>query len=100
MTACIRKLAAVCLFAVAALLVLNALSGNAEAQTFRGTILGTVTDTSGLTISGANVSVRNNDTGLTRTATTGDDGSYSAPELPIGNYSVSVEKSGFKLGVV
>ena len=100
MTACIRKLAAVCVFALAALLVLSALTGSASAQTFRGTILGTVTDTSGLAISGANVSVKNNDTGLTRTATTGDDGSYSAPELPIGNYSVSVEKSGFKLGVV
>ncbi|HEY8716161.1 MAG TPA: TonB-dependent receptor [Candidatus Acidoferrum sp.] len=81
-------------------MVLSALTGSASAQTFRGTILGTVTDTSGLAISGANVSVKNNDTGLTRTATTGDDGSYSAPELPIGNYSVSVEKSGFKLGVV
>ena len=32
--------------------------------------------------------------------TSGDDGSYSAPELPIGTYSVSVEKSGFKIGVV
>jgi hypothetical protein len=100
MMACIRKLAAVCVLAAVAFLILGTLSGSANAQTFRGTILGTVTDTSGLAISGANVSVKNNDTGLTRTATTGDDGSYSAPELPIGNYSVSVEKSGFKLGVV
>jgi outer membrane receptor protein involved in Fe transport len=70
------------------------------AQTFRGTILGSVTDTSGAAVPGATVTIKNVDTGLVRTAITSDDGSYSAPELPIGNYSVSVEKAGFKLGVV
>src|SRR4029077_19640452 len=64
------------------------------AQTFRGTILGTVTDSSGAAVSGAKVTVKNIDTGLTREVTTGDDGSYSVPELPIGNYSVTVEKNG------
>jgi hypothetical protein len=73
---------------------------NANAQTFRGTILGTVTDSSGGAVPGATVTVKNNDTGLTRTVTTTDDGSYTAPELPIGNYTVTVEKSGFKLAVV
>ncbi len=72
----------------------------ANAQTFRGTILGTVTDSSGAAVSGVTVTVKNTDTGLLRTVTTGDDGSYSVPELPIGNYSVTVEKSGFKSGVV
>src|SRR5579864_7915382 len=70
------------------------------AQTFRGTILGSVTDSSGAAVPGATVTIKNADTGLVRTVTTSDDGSYSAPELPIGNYSVSVEKAGFKLGVV
>jgi hypothetical protein len=70
------------------------------AQTFRGTILGSVTDSSGAAVPGATVTIKNVDTGLVRTAITSDDGSYSAPELPIGNYSVSVEKAGFKLGVV
>jgi hypothetical protein len=73
---------------------------NANAQTFRGTILGTVTDSSGGAVPGATVTVKNNDTGLTRTVTTTDDGSYAAPELPIGNYTVTVEKSGFKQAVV
>ena len=71
-----------------------------HAQTFRGTILGTVTDSSGGAVPGATVTIKNLDTGLTRTVVTSDDGSYSAPELPIGNYSVTVEKSGFKEGVV
>src|SRR6266436_2852885 len=70
------------------------------AQTFRGTILGSVTDSSGAAVPGATVTIKNVDTGLVRTVSTSDDGSYSAPELPIGTYSVSVEKAGFKLGVV
>ena len=73
---------------------------SAFAQTFRGTILGSVTDSSGAAVPGATVTIKNADTGLVRTVTTSDDGNYSAPELPIGNYSVSVEKAGFKLGVV
>ena len=97
MTRSIRKLSILgcCLFA---LLVLVA--GNVTAQTFRGTILGTVTDSSGGTVPGATVTIKNVDTGLTRTLATSDDGSYSAPELPIGNYSVTVEKTGFKTGLI
>src|SRR5882724_9775771 len=70
------------------------------AQTFRGTILGSVTDSSGAAVPGATVTIKNVDTGLVRTVTASEDGSYAAPELPIGTYSVSVEKTGFKLGVV
>jgi outer membrane receptor protein involved in Fe transport len=93
----IRSLSAwVCL--LTALFVLNCHGVNA--QTFRGTILGSVSDSSGASVPGATVTIKNLDTGLTRTVTTSDDGSYSAPELPIGNYSVTVEKSGFKSGVV
>jgi len=84
-------------FLCMALLFLN--SGKANAQTFRGTILGTVTDSSGAAVLGATVTIKNVDTGLTRTVTTSDDGSYSVPELPIGNYNVTVEKAGFKTGV-
>ena len=75
-------------------------SGSAAAQTFRGTVLGTVTDSSGASVPGAAVTIKNVDTGLVRTVTTTEDGSYSAPELPIGNYTVTVEKEGFKQGVV
>jgi outer membrane receptor protein involved in Fe transport len=74
--------------------------GSALAQTFRGTILGTVTDSSGAAVPGVGVTIKNLDTGLTRNVATSDDGTYSAPELPIGAYSVTVEKAGFKTGVV
>jgi Carboxypeptidase regulatory-like domain/TonB-dependent Receptor Plug Domain len=81
-------------------MVLLVLAGETKAQTFRGTILGTVTDSSGAALSGATVTVKNTDTGLVRTAKTSDDGSYVAPELPIGRYSVTVENAGFKTAVV
>ncbi|MGA8300436.1 MAG: TonB-dependent receptor, partial [Terriglobales bacterium] len=72
------------------------LSTVALAQTFRGTILGTVTDPSGNFIAGATVKVRNVGTGLERTVTTAGNGSYAIPELPIGGYSVTVTQSGFQ----
>ena len=96
----IRSLAVARFFAVATVLMAIALNIPANAQTFRGTILGTVTDSSGAAVSGATVTVKNTGTGLVRTVTTDDDGNYSVPELPIGTYSVTVEKSGFKVGVV
>lgn len=68
-------------------------------QTFRGTILGTVTDPSGAVVAGATVKVRNLATGLERTTTTSADGSYSVPELPIGSYSVTVSLAGFQTAI-
>src|SRR5258706_1371051 len=65
-------------------------------QTFRGTILGSVTDPSGAYVAGATVKVRNVATGLERTTSTSADGSYAVPELPIGTYSVTVTQTGFK----
>ena len=66
-------------------------------QTFRGTILGTVTDPSGAVVAGATVKVRNVATGLERTTATSADGSYAIPELPIGTYSVTVSQAASKL---
>ena len=68
-------------------------------QTFRGTILGTVSDPSGAVVAGATVKVRNVDTGLERTTTTSADGSYAVPELPIGSYSVTVSLAGFQTAI-
>src|SRR5215472_14726911 len=71
----------------------------ASAQTFRGTILGAVTDTSGAVLPGATVKVVNVNTGLERTTLTSADGSYSVPELPLGTYSVTVSQSGFETAI-
>jgi hypothetical protein len=67
-----------------------------SAQTFRGTILGTVTDPSGAVVPGAKVTVKNTGTGLERSTETSADGSYALPELPIGTYSVTVVQQGFQ----
>src|SRR5579862_5533022 len=70
-----------------------------SAQTFRGTILGTVTDPSGAVVAGATVTVKNVGTGLERSTETSADGSYSLPELPIGTYTVTVTLAGFQTSV-
>jgi Carboxypeptidase regulatory-like domain/TonB dependent receptor len=62
-----------------------------HAQTTNGSIQGTVTDPSGGTVSGATVTGRNLDTGLTHATATTDAGIYSLPNLPPGRYSVTVE---------
>src|SRR6202042_1056880 len=67
-----------------------------QAQTFRGTILGTVTDSSGAALVGATVTVHNIDTGVDRITNTTTDGGYLMPELPVGTYDVIVEMSGFQ----
>ena len=69
------------------------------AQTFRGTILGTVTDSSGAVVPGAKVTVRQVATGLERNTETTSDGSYSVPELPMGSDTVTVAATGFQTSV-
>jgi Carboxypeptidase regulatory-like domain/TonB dependent receptor-like, beta-barrel len=80
-------------------LLLMAFPVSLAAQTFRGTVLGTVTDSTGAVVAGAKVTVRNVATGLERTTDTSADGSYSVPELPIGTYTVTVSQSGFQTSV-
>src|ERR1700745_315742 len=55
----------------------------AFAQSFRGSISGTITDKTGAALSGSEVTVSSPQTGLTRTVTTDDSGDYSVPELPL-----------------
>ena len=75
------------------------MSTSSMAQTFRGTILGTVTDVTGAWVSGATVKIKNVNTGLERTTQTSTDGSYAMPELPIGTYSVTITQTGFQTSV-
>ena len=68
----------------------------ASAQTFRGTILGTVTDTSGAAVLNAKVTAHNVDTGVDRSTDTTADGGYLIPELAVGTYDVTIELAGFQ----
>jgi hypothetical protein len=60
------------------------------------TIRGSVTDTSGAVIVGGKVTVKNESTGLTRTAETNASGFYAFADLPVGTYTIDVEYPGFK----
>lgn len=68
-------------------------------QTINGVISGTVFDESGAVVPGASVTVRNPNTGFTRTVTTEGDGSFRIAGLPVATYNVRVEKQGFKTSV-
>jgi hypothetical protein len=67
-----------------------------QAQTSYGTVVGTVTDSSGATVAGAKVTLKNNGTNATAKAVTSNGGSYSFLNLNPGSYSVSVSQQGFK----
>ncbi len=69
----------------------------AFAQDTTGTINGTVTDTAGAAVSGATVTITDEDKKIVvRTVTTGDVGQYSIPQLPVATYTVTVESANFK----
>ena len=67
-----------------------------QAQANKGIISGTVTDTSGAVVVGANVEVKDVGTGISYTAVTDSQGHYLIPELLVGNYQVQASKSGFQ----
>ena len=66
----------------------------ASAQT-TAQIAGTVQDSSGASVAGAQVQITNVDTNAIRTTQTGEDGAYLFPSLAIGPYKLSVTKEGF-----
>ncbi len=68
----------------------------ATAQIVGGTIAGTIHDSAGAAVTGATVTVRQTDTGATRTLLTGSDGRYAAPSVPVGPYTVSAAHDGFQ----
>jgi hypothetical protein len=74
---------------------LFALVIHSPAQVVNGTISGTVTDSTGAVITNANVVVHNNDIGVQRALVTSGGGTFTAPAIPIGDYTITVEASGF-----
>ena len=78
---------------VAVCLAAGALS---NAQTINGLISGKVADQSGAVLVGANVLIKNLDTGTTRDLQTDRDGLYRATALAAGRYSVMFSSSGFE----
>jgi len=85
---------------VIALVVGLVLVPRALAQSTTATLLGTVTDKTGATVAGANVTARNTQTNLTRTVESNGQGEYRIEFLPVGNYEVEVAGTGFKKAVL
>src|SRR5437879_4149105 len=67
-----------------------------SAQTGTSNITGTVRDTTGAVVPGATVTAKNEATGVTNTQITTDSGLYAFSSLPVGAYTITVEKQGFK----
>jgi hypothetical protein len=88
------------LFIIAAALILS-FSFSTSAQDITGSINGTVRDTSGAVIAGATITITDSqkDNTVVRTLTSNEDGEFSAPNLQVSVYDVTVEAAGFKKSV-
>lgn len=72
---------------------------SAFAQNAQGSIIGHVADSSGAAVSGAHVTITENDTNVSKTLTTNSAGDYIAPALNPGPYTVTVDAPGFSRAV-
>jgi|HubBroStandDraft_1064217.scaffolds.fasta_scaffold00761_16 hypothetical protein len=70
-------------------------SASLIAQTFRGGIAGTVTDSTGAAVAGAPVKLVSPDTGLTRESVTSSTGEFVFQDLPLDKYDITVAQPGF-----
>jgi Carboxypeptidase regulatory-like domain len=78
-----------------ALITVTFFAISARAQMVGGTISGDVVDPAGAAVSRAQVLIRNDETGSERKITTAEGGTFSAPSVAVGVYTVSVSLEGF-----
>ncbi|MEJ7848730.1 MAG: TonB-dependent receptor [Pyrinomonadaceae bacterium] len=81
------------------ILIVAALLAPAAYGQSTGSLSGTVRDQNDAIVQGANITVTNTATNLTRNTTTNEEGRWTATLLPVGTYSVTYEKEGFKKSV-
>lgn len=82
----------VCLLFASFLFAAVSLFGQAR----NGTILGTITDSTGASMPNARITITETGTGVSRTSQTTEVGYYAFPDVPPGMYNVTVEATGFK----
>ena len=92
---CVRRAVHLSLL-VMAILALQWPQAKLWAQVDRGTITGTVVDSSGAALAGVQVSAKETSTNTQYMAVSNDHGEYSVLNLPIGNYIASFTKAGFR----
>jgi hypothetical protein len=66
-----------------------------QSQAINGSIRGRVTDQANSPIAQAGIKIENTQTGLTRSSESDEGGYYIFPNLPLGTYTVTVERTGF-----
>jgi Carboxypeptidase regulatory-like domain/TonB dependent receptor len=71
-------------------------ASSAFSQAVNGSLLGTVTDSSGASVPSAKVTLTETQTGVSRTTNTNESGNYTFADLPFGTYTVTAEHTGFK----
>ena len=81
---------------VRSLFLILLLAAFAQAQTFRGGISGTVTDSTGAAVPGAAVKATNTATGSVHESVTTGAGEFTFQDLPLGPYQVTVSQTGFE----
>src|SRR6185369_7759138 len=92
---CMRFLKTLCLFATPLL----ALTGVLYGQAVTGSLLGTITDSSGGAVPSAKVTITETKTGIGRNTEANESGNYSFPSLEPGTYRVAAERAGFRTTV-
>src|SRR6185436_4379550 len=70
-------------------------SVSGQSDVASATLKGTITDKSDALVVGATVTATSNDKGISRSATTGPEGTFQIPLLPPGTYKVEVESGAF-----
>jgi hypothetical protein len=89
--ACVSRATSMVLVALATLV-----SANAEAQQFKATVAGTLTDAQGAVVPGVNVAVLNVDTNVATDLVTNAQGIFVAQDLIPGTYRITASLVGFK----
>ena len=77
------------------ILILTATAVHAQSASATGRLEGTVTDSSGAAVPAADITVRNQDTGISATLQSGTEGEFTFLYLDPGTYEVSIQKAGF-----
>lgn len=88
------------LFAYSLLVLMLSVPLGLHAQQYSGTIVGTVTDSTGAVIPGATITVINTGTAARLTQTSGGQGEFTFAQLPVGAYELHVKQGNFKEFVV
>src|SRR5690554_2527068 len=78
----------------------SAMIAPAHAQSADGSLRGEVVTTTDQSLAGATITIRNLDTGYTRSITADDEGRYRFARLPVGTYEVSASSEGYERSVL